>query len=80
MTPYQAKCRLILLLVPATLCACGSVEPQGALKVLMKGDVFESAPRNPAEEKRIEDDKRELHRQTPTPTEKKGPVGFKIPL
>jgi len=79
MMPLQAL-RCLLLLLPAILCACSSIEPEGALKAVMGGDIFESAPRDPEEERRIENDRRELHRQTPQPTEKKPPVGFRIPL
>lgn len=80
MMPLQARHRLLLLLSTATLCACGSVEPQGALKAVMGGNMFESAPRNPAEEKLREDDRRQRDRHVPPPMEKKGQMGFKIAL
>lgn len=80
MMPLQALRRTLLLLLPATLCACSSIEPQGALKAVMGGDIFEGAPRDPEEAKRIEKERRELNRQTPAPTEKRGPLGFRIPL
>lgn len=80
MIPFDPRRRLALLLLPSILCACGSMEPQGALKAVMEGDIFEGAPRDPAEEKRIEDDQRQQDHHIPPSTDKQGAVNFKIPL
>lgn len=71
---------LILLLLTTALAGCSSVEPQGALKSVMEGSIFDHTPANPAEEKKKEDDQRQLNRQIPPPKEDQGAVNFKIPL
>ncbi len=70
----------LFLILPMLLCTCGIVQPQGALKAIVKDKNSDSAPRNPADEKKIEDNLRQSNLQTPVPKEKKGALGFKIPF
>lgn len=70
----------LLSLIPLLLCSCSNVQPQGALKAIMKDKNSESAVRTPEEQKKVEDNLRQSNRQTPIPKEKKGTLGFKIPL
>ncbi len=72
--------RLIFSLLPVALCACGTIQPQGALKAIVKGEHSEAAQKSPEDVKNVEDNLRQVNRQTPIPKEKKGALGFKIPF
>jgi hypothetical protein len=78
--PLHSLRRLVLFLLPAALCACSTIQPQGALKAVIKDENSETAPVTPEEQKKIEDHLRQTNQQTPIPKEKKGTLGFKIPF
>lgn len=68
----------LLPLIPMLLCTCSNVQPQGALKAIVKDKNSGAAPLTPAEQKKVEDNLRQSNRQAAIPKEKKGAMGFKI--
>lgn len=68
---------LAFLLLPAVLCGCGSIQPDGPLKGVLEG---KSITRTPEEQRKFEENERQTNQQTPPPNEDNGAVGFKIPL
>ncbi len=71
------KTLLILLLATLSLTACGTVKPNDNLKTVLAGDLFTAPPRNPAEEKKLEQTARENARVMPPKEEQRG-VGLKM--
>lgn len=67
----------ILLLATLALSACGNFKPDDNLNTVLKGNLFNGPPPNPAEEKKLEQTARENARVMPPKEEQRG-VGLKM--